>query len=110
MLKTHYRQPSDWTGQATTDSFNVLHGWERLLRYQGVTPRAAGFAPSVLEALCDDLNSPKVITALHDLSSNKDYQGLANSLMALGFSLNIDIDLAGHHRTPSREIGSTHQG
>jgi cysteinyl-tRNA synthetase len=43
-------------------------------------------APTVLEALCDDLNTPKVIAELHALHNGKQADILAGSLRALGVS------------------------
>jgi cysteinyl-tRNA synthetase len=99
MLRAHYRQPIDWTKQATVENFNVLHGWERQLRAKGVFPTKEELAPPVLEALLDDLNTPKAIAALHEVANASEYQMLANSLTAMGFSLEIDKDLGGRFRT-----------
>ena len=63
MLRSHYRQPIDWTVKGLEESTKVLDDWYAV----------AGDAPgehvvgSVLEALTDDLNSPQAITQLHGL-------------------------------------------
>jgi cysteinyl-tRNA synthetase len=63
MLKTHYRQPIDWTLRALEDSAKVLDDW-----YE-VAGDAAGeqMAGAVLEALADDLNTPRAMAELHAL-------------------------------------------
>ena len=43
------------------------------------------FAPGVLDALCDDLNTPRVITEMHALDSEGDFSQLRPTLRALGF-------------------------
>ncbi len=84
MLRTHYRQPIDWTLRGLEESFNtlrVLTDWPQFLQGNDET-----FAPTVLDALSDDLNTPKAISELHSLHRNGDFAALGPSLRALGFS------------------------
>jgi cysteinyl-tRNA synthetase len=84
MLKTHYRQPIDWTLKGVAESFNTL---DTLTSDPTFASGAdATFAPSVLEALSDDLNTPKAIAELHALHNKGEVGALASSLRALGFS------------------------
>src|SRR5262249_4921335 len=46
----------------------------------------ASFAPAVLEALCDDLNTPLAITELHVLHRQGDAAALGATLRALGIA------------------------
>ncbi len=79
MLRTHYRQPIDFTVKALEESWRVLDEW------YVATAGASESAPSegVLDALSDDLNTPKVIAELHGLRDRPD--ALAASLRLLGF-------------------------
>jgi cysteinyl-tRNA synthetase len=43
-------------------------------------------APAILEALCDDLNTPKAIAELHALHRQGDFASLGPTLRALGIS------------------------
>ncbi len=63
MLRTHYRQPIDWTVRGLEESWRVLDDC------YAVAGAAEGETVSgqVLEALADDLNTPQMITALHGL-------------------------------------------
>ncbi|MGE0501355.1 MAG: cysteine--tRNA ligase [Rhizobiaceae bacterium] len=97
MFRTHYRQPIDWTKQSLTESHNIIVGWERLLRAEGIAPDDGIAASGVLSALLDDLNTPLGVAELHRLR-HSDLQGLANSLHWLGFSLQADT-VAGRPRT-----------
>ncbi len=61
MLRTHYRQPIDFTVAGLRES------WKMLERWYGVTEPLADPAPGAefFEALGDDLNTPAAIAALH---------------------------------------------
>jgi len=84
MLKTHYRQPIDWTLKGVAESFNTL---ETLTCDPTFTSsKDETIAPSVLEALSDDLNTPKAIAELHALHGRGEMPTLGSTLRALGFS------------------------
>jgi cysteinyl-tRNA synthetase len=65
MLKTHYRQPIDWSLRGVEESARTLDDWYEFAGAAG-GERASG---AVLEALLDDLNTPKAIAQLHALRS-----------------------------------------
>jgi cysteinyl-tRNA synthetase len=84
MLRTHYRQPIDWTvtelERATTD----LREW-----YDFVISEAPSDGPAdrtVVEALCDDLNTHEALDRVRDLAKARDSVALRASLGLLGFS------------------------
>jgi len=82
MLRTQYRQPLDWTFAGLDESHKTLWEW-----YGDVEQSAAAGVPdSVLEALSDDLNTPKVITELHKLHRAGHFEELRAALAFLGFS------------------------
>jgi cysteinyl-tRNA synthetase len=82
MLRTQYRQPLDWTFVGLDESHKTLWEW-----YGDVEQSAAAGVPdSVLEALSDDLNTPKVITELHKLHRAGHFEELRAALAFLGFS------------------------
>jgi cysteinyl-tRNA synthetase len=82
MLRSHYRQPLDWTGKQLDESRQVLRA---LTDFPGFENSGAErIAPSVLEALSDDLNTPQAITELHALHKSKDFAELGPTLRALG--------------------------
>ncbi|OYW61578.1 MAG: cysteine--tRNA ligase [Bosea sp. 12-68-7] len=63
MLKTHYRQPIDWTVKALEEAERELRAWDMIAEQ---APASSDFDPpdSVVDALLDDLNSHAAITAL----------------------------------------------
>jgi cysteinyl-tRNA synthetase len=65
MLRTHYRQPIDWTVKALEEAEATLDRW-----YEGVgdIEPASEIAPGVLDALADDLNTPAALSELHRLA------------------------------------------
>ena len=63
MLQTHYRQPLNWTVKGLREAQKVLDHW-----YALTSDAAPGLlCADALDALADDLNTPKAVSALHDL-------------------------------------------
>ena len=83
MLRTQYRQPLDWTLVGLDEAHKTL--WEWYGDLEGKEP-ATGVPGPVLDALMDDLNTPKAITELHRLHSAGHWGGLRAALGFLGFS------------------------
>jgi cysteinyl-tRNA synthetase len=83
MLRTHYRQPLDWTARSLEESRGVLRAMTDFPDYSDKGEEA--FAPSVLDALCDDLNTPQAIAELHALHKKGDLAKVASSIRAFGF-------------------------
>ncbi|MGV6874444.1 cysteine--tRNA ligase [Pseudochelatococcus sp. B33] len=91
MLRTHYRQPIDWTVKGLEESAAVLGGWAQALA--GVD--AADAPPDeLLEALADDLNTPKAITVLHGLKSAGRLAELKAGVGLLGIDLSPFVKTA----------------
>ena len=65
MLRTHYRQPIDWTAKALEEAESTLDRWYDAIG--DVEPGAV--AQNVEEALCDDLNTPAALAELHRLDA-----------------------------------------
>jgi cysteinyl-tRNA synthetase len=63
MLQTHYRQPINWTLAGLRDAQKALAIW-----YDLTGDVAPGYlCADTLDALADDLNTPKAFAALHEL-------------------------------------------
>jgi cysteinyl-tRNA synthetase len=80
MLQTQYRQPINWTASGLAEAKRTLDHW-----YQLAGDAAPGFlCADLVEALSDDLNTPKALAALHELRSEaaKGSAGAAASLKA----------------------------
>ena len=87
MLRTHYRQPIDWTVKSLEESWRTLEGF---FNNAGAVHAEQGrIAASVLEALMDDLNTPKAIAELHALDRPGAQNELGETLKALGFTGNL---------------------
>jgi cysteinyl-tRNA synthetase len=78
MLRTHYRQPTDWTVQGLKESWTILDRWYGIAE-PIASPR---IEDRFLAALCDDLNTPQAFAELHQ----SDDTALAGGLALLGFS------------------------
>ncbi|WP_292533589.1 cysteine--tRNA ligase [Methylocystis sp.] len=77
MLRTHYRQPIDWTVKALEEAETNL---TRLLERVG-DATATVISPEVVQALLDDLNTPLALSKLHSV---RDPSILAGSLRIFG--------------------------
>jgi cysteinyl-tRNA synthetase len=85
MLRTHYRQPIDFTVAGLKESWKTLERW-----YETTEPLAdPGPNAAFFEALADDLNTPAAIASLHQA----DEMALAGGLGFLGFS-NVQMKIA----------------
>jgi cysteinyl-tRNA synthetase len=82
MLRTHYRQPIDWTVRALAEAEATLAGWARQV---GGVVATDTFDEEAVRLLSDDLNTPELMAALHAMSKRGDDGALANTLYALGF-------------------------
>jgi cysteinyl-tRNA synthetase len=65
MLRTHYRQPIDWTLKALDEAAKTLDRWYEAV---GDAEPSAEIADGVLAALDDDLNTPAAVAELHRLA------------------------------------------
>jgi cysteinyl-tRNA synthetase len=63
MLRTHYRQPLDWTLKGVEESASALENW----RKYAVLTQQEDLPESVVTALADDLNTPQVIAEVHSI-------------------------------------------
>jgi cysteinyl-tRNA synthetase len=107
MLRTHYRQPIDWTKKGLEESRTTLERWAEISASNGGGEVGEGWLPSagVVDALKDDLNTPLAITKLHELAKEAKSGGLGNmkqwlaSVAFLGFDARL-----WHSRTRSSEV------
>ncbi|MGB6427335.1 MAG: cysteine--tRNA ligase [Methyloceanibacter sp.] len=84
MLRTHYRQPLDWTLVGLNEAHKTL--WEWYGDLEGKAAATEGVPGHVQDALSDDLNTPKAIAAMHKLHSAGKWAELRAALRLLGFS------------------------
>ncbi|MRU14441.1 cysteine--tRNA ligase [Roseovarius sp. A21] len=79
-LSTHYRKPMDWTAEKAREAEATLRKW--MAYSQDFRPGHPD--EQVVEALADDLNTPKAISRLHELAGKGDYEALYGSLAFIG--------------------------
>jgi cysteinyl-tRNA synthetase len=101
LLSAHYRQPLDWTPSLIDQSKATLDRWYDLLR--GVDAAGGALDAGVVDALADDLNTPRALAALSALHGARNAAGLRASAGLLGllqddpeawFTAGGDIDAA----------------
>jgi cysteinyl-tRNA synthetase len=81
MLSTQYRQPMNWTVKGLQEAEKALAGFFDAAASHA-DPRPA---PGVLDALGDDLNTPKAIAEMHALKNPAGRKALAGTLAFFGF-------------------------
>jgi cysteinyl-tRNA synthetase len=72
MLRSHYRQPMDWTLKGLQESELILRRWHSELGDPSGMPDGDGYEGGLpgedfMPALLDDLNTPLAITAIHQM-------------------------------------------
>jgi len=87
MLRTHYRQPIDWTVRALEECERAIQRFAEVAR--GATGPAPAPSAAILAALSDDLNTPAAIAHLHQLVNE------AKSDATAAAQLNADAALLG---------------
>ena len=92
MLKTHYRQPIDWTARALEEAERTLEDWHGIVALHHSAQQDRGFSSAtdwpeeLVQALDDDLNFAPALAAMHGWAKAGDPDDkLAVSLLELGF-------------------------
>ena len=80
MLGTHYRQPINWTLKNLEAAERALADWLGAAAEQAQERPA----PEIVEALADDLNTPKMIAEMHGMRGRAGHKALAGTLQFLG--------------------------
>jgi len=86
MLRTHYRQPIDWTVKALEEAEKILDRWYGLVEPTWPTLSAVPRL-DFIEALYDDLNTPAAISKLHSLFSSSRLDELELGVGELGWDV-----------------------
>jgi len=98
LLGAHYRQPLDWT-DATLDNsrrkLDRLYGALRGVDIDAATRRSAEPPAAVLEALQDDLNTPKALAEMFELAKALNKAGDAAARRQSAAALQAAGDLVG---------------
>ncbi|MEO0361414.1 MAG: cysteine--tRNA ligase [Pseudomonadota bacterium] len=100
LLSTHYRGVLDWTAQKLEEARVVLTRWGTLV--DGVAPSAKG-APSVVDALADDLNTPAAIAEMHRMARSEEKQALASAMALMNFKA-VDSDFHAAIRESEKDV------
>ena len=104
MLKTHYRQPIDWTKAALKESARELSRWSELIN-QCEQPDLLG-VDLVVDTLCDDLNTHGAITQLRKMYKDRNCGALRAGTQFLGLQLNEKSIQGRRHKTLFVEPGA----
>ncbi len=97
LLAAHYRQPLDWSDESVEQARRTLDGlYGALERVAGVAPTSAEAPRGVIEALDDDLNTPRAMAeiaaaakALNQAATVPERAQLKGELIAAGKLLGV---------------------
>jgi cysteinyl-tRNA synthetase len=82
LLSSHYRAPLSFTSDALDQARQILDSLYRVLHsLEDVDAADADLPPAVLEALCDDLNTPQAIAVLMELRNKIAHAGADKALL-----------------------------
>ncbi len=87
LISGHYRQPLDWTKRRLHEFSDMLKKWRDFTSGKVESPNPCS---EFLDALHDDLNTPKAISILHGLVKKGMPEKLLASLRFLGFFSNTN--------------------
>lgn len=93
LLSAHYRQPLDWSEETLESAKRMLDRFYGALR--GVTVSESGPPDAVVEALEDDLNSPKALAEMFSVARQLNKSTDAAERQALASQLRAAGDLMG---------------
>ncbi len=82
LLSAHYRHPLDWNPALIGRTQRKIDRWR--MRSEGQFCEGAEPHPSVVDALCDDLNTPKAFAALSELERKGQWDAFHASINLLG--------------------------
>ena len=71
MLRTHYRQPIDWTVRGLEESEQTLRNWANVLDQHQTSFNSDELPPSdFVNAIADELNTPMALGEMHKLAES----------------------------------------
>jgi cysteinyl-tRNA synthetase len=112
MLRTHYRQPIDWTLSGLKESAELVEKWRHTMIDSSFScderVMKGTFKGRFIDVLLDDLNTPQALTELHKLhdwarrfrndKNHDDLPKFAIALQLLGFASVADADATDAHK------------
>jgi cysteinyl-tRNA synthetase len=107
MLRTHYRQPIDWTGKGLEESQRTLDGWYDIIADMEM-PVGVDVDQEMSRLLCDDLNTPAAITRLHALAGEIRVRASGLPQIELKWKLKVSGALLGFLNCTKREYLEKH--
>ena len=89
MLRTHYRQPIDWTVKALEEAEANLLAWHDHADFDSIT-ESNEVPATIVNALYEDLNTAETISWIHSLNKTGQMSALKSALRFLGL-LNSEV-------------------
>ncbi|MEM8832939.1 MAG: cysteine--tRNA ligase [Pseudomonadota bacterium] len=90
LLSAHYRQPLDWSDQVVHQAQKLLDRlYQKFIDLKDIDVDEAVVPSNVLDALNDDLNTPKVLSEINQMLKEKDGKELKEGLLGIAEILGI---------------------
>ncbi len=90
LLSAHYRQPLDWSVEGIERNKNILDRfYARLNQMSDMDASEEDVPATIMEALCDDLNTPQAMAELSALLKGDNSPALKGQLLAAGKLLGV---------------------
>lgn len=90
LLSAHYRQPLNWSEEKIAQSKKQLDRlYNRLKQMENIPTKDLIYPEKILEALCDDLNTPQAIAEINMLLKKENSAQLKGELLATGNLLGL---------------------
>ena len=101
MLRSHYRQPIDWTVRALEEAEKTVQRFARVAR---AAPPASRPTDALVAALADDLNTPAAIAHLHALAGDNRAAELRRDAALMG--LDVEAAIAAEDAAPDLDVAT----
>lgn len=92
LLATHYRKPLDWNEKARTDATKSINKFFKIITENELDEKVA-IPQEFIDALNDDINTPKAIALMHEYAKNNNANTLYKCCQMLGLVTDKHLEI-----------------
>jgi cysteinyl-tRNA synthetase len=105
MLRTHYRQPLDWTAKGLEEAAEILRSWGELVERLQADVESEP-SKEIVGPLLDDLNTPSMIAQMHEYARHARQGDIKAATRLRSSALLLGLNPAAWFGARSREAAS----